>query len=130
MGGNSTHRQDWFSLYPFIDKIVESYISKGDTIIKDGAWIGMRAMLLPGITIGEGAVIAAGAIVTKDVAPYTIVGGNPAKVIKKRFSDEIIERLLKLKIYELSETDFKSLQNIICENDIKKLEKAILDLDK
>lgn len=55
MGGNHTHRMDWFSLYPFADVIADAYVGKGDTVIGDGAWIGLRAMLMPGVTIGEGA---------------------------------------------------------------------------
>ena len=61
-----------------------------DTVIGDGVWIGMRAMILPGVTIGEGAVIAAGSVVTKDVPPYTLVGGNPAREIKKPGSAEFL----------------------------------------
>lgn len=67
-----------------MEKIKEAYISKGDTVIGDGVWIGMRAMIMPGVKIGEGAVIAANSVVTKDVEPYCIVGGNPAVVIKKK----------------------------------------------
>lgn len=70
MGGNHTHRADWFSLYPFMDVIDEAYQSKGDTHIQDGVWIGMRAMIMPGITLGEGAIVAANSVVTKDV-PHT-----------------------------------------------------------
>ncbi|WP_395447265.1 DapH/DapD/GlmU-related protein [Aminobacter sp. UC22_36] len=65
LGGNHTHRTDWFSLYPFPEFILDAYAGKGDTVIGDGAWIGMRAMIMPGVTIGEGAIIASGAIVTK-----------------------------------------------------------------
>lgn len=57
MGGNNTHQTDWFSDYPFMDKIVESYKPKGYTVIADGVWIGMRAVILPGVKIGEGAVV-------------------------------------------------------------------------
>jgi acetyltransferase-like isoleucine patch superfamily enzyme len=59
----------------------------GDVIIGDRVWIGYRAIILPGITIGEGAVVGAGSVVTKDIAPYTIVGGNPARFIKERSKD-------------------------------------------
>lgn len=130
MGGNNTHRRDWFSPYPFLDKIVESYQQKGDTRIDDGAWIGMRAMIMPGVHIGEGAIVAAGAIVTKDVPPYTIVGGNPAREIKKRFSSNIIDRLLKLKIYAHSEADIERLRSVLCSDNIEKLEHAVSVLDK
>ncbi|WP_410878884.1 CatB-related O-acetyltransferase [Myroides sp. DW712] len=122
LGGNNTHRTDWFSLYPFIETIVESYKGKGDTVIGDGAWIGMRAMIMPGITIGEGAIIASGAVVTKNVAPYTLVAGNPAKPIKTRFDETTIERLLQLHIYDWSEAKFKALQPYITANAIDILE--------
>lgn len=125
MGGNNTHRTDWFSLYPFIDVIEEAYIGKGDTIIKDGAWIGMRAMIMPGITIGEGAIIASGAIVIKDVEPYTIVAGNPAKPVKLRFPQEIVDTLLSLKIYEWDQKKFDTLQHFLCSNDINALIDAL-----
>jgi len=123
MGGNNTHRTDWFSLYPFIETLVESYEEKGDTIIGDGVWIGMRAMIMPGIQIGEGAVIASGAVVTKDVLPYTIVAGNPAKPMKRRFDDPTIETLLQLNLYNWDEAKFKALQPYICSNHIAELEK-------
>ena len=97
MGGNNTHRMDWFSCYPFIEKIKDAYISKGGTIIHDGVWIGMRAIIMPGVQIGEGAVIAANSVVTKDVAPYSIVGGNPAVFIKNRFDENTIAELCNSK---------------------------------
>jgi virginiamycin A acetyltransferase len=74
----------------------KSYPCKGDTVIGNDVWIGFNATIMPGVTIGDGAIIASNATVTKNVAPYTIVGGNPAKEIKKRFSNEQIETLLKL----------------------------------
>lgn len=122
MGGNHTHRTDWISCYPFADKILESYRSKGDTVIKDGVWIGLRALIMPGVTVGEGAVVAAGAVVTKDLAPYTVYGGNPAKEIRKRFSPGQIERILKLKIYSWPEEKFNALKPFICSGDVDKLE--------
>ena len=125
MGGNNTHRADWFSLYPFADNIAASYQAKGPTTIGDGAWIGMRAMLMPGVTIGEGAIIAAGAVVTRNVAPYTVVGGNPAQLIKKRFADDVIERLLALKIYDLPAEKFEQIKPLLCDCDINALELAI-----
>ena len=125
MGGNNTHRADWFSLYPFADNIAASYKAKGPTTIGDGAWIGMRAMLMPGVTIGEGAIIAAGAVVTRNVAPYTVVGGNPAQLIKKRFGDDVIARLLALKIYDLPAEKFEQIKPLLCDCDINALELAI-----
>lgn len=129
MGGNHTHRTDWFSLYPFVEVIGDAYIGKGDTIIQDGAWIGMRAMIMPGVTIGEGAIIASGAIVTKSVAPYTIVAGNPAKPIKQRFPETTVERLLALGIYQWDKQKFDALRAQICADDIDALVKASTDYD-
>jgi virginiamycin A acetyltransferase len=67
--------------------------SRGDTVIGNDVWIGRDAVIMPGVTIGDGAIIAARAVVVSDVAPYTTVGGNPAKLLKKRHSDDDIERL-------------------------------------
>ncbi len=128
MGGNNTHRMDWFSCYPFTDKIIESYQQRGDTIIGDGAWIGMRAMIMPGVKIGEGAVIAAGSVVTKDVEPYGIVGGNPAQLIKYRFDENTISELLNLKIYSRSEQEIEGLIPLLCCDNITPLKDAIYAL--
>lgn len=124
MGGNHTHRTDWFSCFPFADKITESYRAKGPTVIGDGVWIGLRAIIMPGVTIGEGAVVAAGAVVAKNLEPYTIYGGNPAKEIRKRFAPEQIERLLKLKIYDWPEEKFNALKPLLCASDLDALEQA------
>ena len=78
----------------------KTYPNKGNTIVGNDVWIGYNVTILPGITIGDGAIIAANTTVTKDVPPYSIAGGNPSKVIKKRFSDEKIETLLELKWWD------------------------------
>lgn len=130
LGGNHTHRTDWFSLYPFAEVILDAYQGKGDTVIKDGAWIGMRAMVMPGVTIGEGAVVASGAIVTKDVAPYAIVAGNPAVPIRKRFPDAVVEVLLALDVYGWPEEKFEALRPLLCANDIDALVKAVERYDQ
>lgn len=125
MGGNNTHRNDWFSNYPFMEKIVESYQGKGDTVIEDAVWIGMRSMIMPGRRLGEGSVIAAGSVVTKDVPPYAVVGGNPARIIKFRFSEPVISRLLALRIYDLDEAVIDGLTDFLCAGDIDALEQAV-----
>lgn len=78
-------------------------LSKGDIVVDDDVWIGYRATILSGVHIGQGAVVAAGAVVTKDVPPYAIVGGVPAKVIKYRFSSEVIEQLMQLDYGQLTD---------------------------
>jgi len=110
MAGNQGHRYDWIAQYPldFLDDDFDGYktrppkafISKGDTIVGNDVWIGAEAMIMPGVRIGDGAMIAARAVVTKDVEPYTMVAGVPAKPIKKRFSDEQIAELLEIRWWD------------------------------
>jgi virginiamycin A acetyltransferase len=69
--------------------------SRGDTVVGNDVWLGYRALVLPGVTIGHGAVVAAASVVASDVPPYAIVGGNPARVIRRRYEDEDVERLLR-----------------------------------
>lgn len=125
MGGNHTHPTEWLSLYPFMESIKEAYQPRGDTRLGDGCWIGMRAMLMPGVTIGEGAVVAAGSIVTRNVAPYTLVGGNPAKPIRLRFAADTVQRLLALRIYELPEDQFEMIRPALVGDDIAALEQVM-----
>lgn len=101
------HDKDWFSTYPFIDIWkIDELISikkkryKGDISIGNDVWIANSVILLSGVTIGDGAVLAAGSVVVKDVEPYSIVGGNPARHIKYRFDDMTIKELLQLKWWE------------------------------
>ena len=80
-----------------VKNITEAWDNKGDIVIGNDVWIGYEAVILAGVTIGDGAVIGARAVVTKDIPPYTIVGGVPAKPIRKRFTQETIDLLLKIK---------------------------------
>lgn len=121
MGGNHNHRTDWISLYPFVETIQESYQTKGDTRIGHDVWIGMDAMILPGVTIGDGAIIASGSVVTKDVEPYTLVGGNPAKFIKQRFTDEETQKLLEIKWYCWPRTEIEKALPLISSGDVDAL---------
>lgn len=83
-----------------IKDVKSSWDNKGDIKIGNDVWIGYEAVILSGVTIGDGAIIGSRAVVTKDVAPYTIVGGIPARVIRKRFDDEKISKLLHLKWWD------------------------------
>lgn len=83
--------------------------SKGNITIKDDVWIGLNSIILSGVTINQGAIIAAGSVVTKDVPPYAIVGGNPAHIIKYRFEPEVIEQLCKFDFSKLTEEEIKKL---------------------
>ncbi|WP_031174189.1 CatB-related O-acetyltransferase [Streptomyces durhamensis] len=75
--------------------LVTGMPSRGDTVIGNDVWIGYQALIMPGVRIGDGAIVAAGAVVTADVEPYTVVGGNPARPIRRRYEDADIERLLR-----------------------------------
>lgn len=103
---SSEHNVKLTSSYPFKTMVINAgseATGKGDIILEDDVWVGYRAMILSGVRIGQGAVVAAGAVVTKDVPPYAIVGGMPAKIIKYRFSPEVIAQLLKLDYSKLTD---------------------------
>lgn len=126
MGGN--HRTDWISTYPFseLNKDFQSgkYVtghpaSKGNIVIGNDVWIGNDVIILSGVTIGDGAVIGAGSVVTKSIEPYNIVAGNPAIVLKKRFSNEIIEDLLKIKWWNWPIQKINENIQLICSNNIE-----------
>lgn len=85
-------------------------VSKGPIVIDDDVWIGFSSIILSGVHIGQGSVVAAGSVVTKDVPPYAIVGGNPAKVIRYRFAPEIIQILNKIDFSEIDTKTYKELQ--------------------
>lgn len=129
LGGE--HNLNTISTYPF--KVcnfghVREAGSKGDITVGDDVWIGTNAIICSGVSIGQGAVVAAGAIVTKNVEPYAIVAGNPAKVIKYRFEKELRESLINIDIVELfdgfkaSEVDdiYSSLNNEVLEKLLKR----------
>ena len=121
MGGNNNHHPEWITVYPFVEQIETSYEPKGDTIIENDAWIGMNAMIMPGVTIGEGAIVAAGSVVAKDVPPYTIVGGNPAKEIKKRFTDKEIEKLKEMRWFDWEREKIERASHILSSSSINQL---------
>lgn len=127
MAGNQGHRMDWVSTFPFyfqanIFKASQNaYEKSGDTVIDNDVWIGSEAMIMAGVHIGSGTVVAARAVVTKDVPPYAVVGGNPAQVIKYRFDTETIAQLLKLKWWDWSEEEVKNVMPLICSENIEGL---------
>ena len=109
---SANHTMKSLSTYPFplffeewdLDKkdVADSWDNKGDIVIGKDVWIGYEAVIMSGVTIGDGAIIGTRAVVTKDVPPYTIVGGIPAKQIRKRYSDETIDTLLKIQWWNWS----------------------------
>ncbi|MBR2900160.1 MAG: CatB-related O-acetyltransferase [Fibrobacter sp.] len=98
---------------------------KGDTVIGNDVWIGQNVTILPGVHIGDGAIIGACAVVASDVAPYTIVAGNPAKLIRKRFDDELTALLLKFKWWDKCVEEINSLIPVLTCSDLKKVKAEI-----
>ena len=98
----ANHKMDAFSTYPFglfengMDAYTNNFSTKGDTIIGNDVWIGRNATIMPGVTVGDGAIIGTNSVVAKNVPPYAIVVGNPANIIKYRFDQANIDRLLNL----------------------------------
>lgn len=131
LGGN--HRTDLVTTFPFRAFPDEWHqakylrpenvdaVSKGDVIIGNDVWIGYGATILSGVNIGDGAVIAAGALVVSDVEPYSIVAGNPARIIKKRFDEEIIRRLLQIKWWDWPIEKINRNLGVICSDSVSKL---------
>lgn len=131
----SDHNYKCLSTFPFKVMIAgekAEALSKGSIIVKDDVWIGANSTILSGVTINQGAIVAAGSVVTKDVPAYAIVGGNPAKVIKYRFSEPIIQKLLKIDYSKLSdETILENLNTLyteITEENIDTILKKIFNL--
>ncbi len=127
----ANHLTEAITSYPFAifgkdwkDAMHEKkYPTKGDTIIGNDVWIGYNATIMSGVKIGDGAIIAANANVVKDVAAYSIVGGNPAKELKKRFSEEKIKTLLELKWWNWSIEKITKNVHLLTGNSILKIKK-------
>lgn len=123
MGGTQGHNYEWIATYPldFFKEDFDGYNKvtsqarklKGDTVIGHDVWIGAEAMIMPGLQIADGAVIGARSLVTKNIGPYEIWGGNSAKLIKKRFSDEEIKKLLQIKWWNWSIEKIKANLDLI-----------------
>lgn len=133
--GVAAHPTNWLSTHPFqFDRTIfsqnEEYLSikkqrhlgHKDTVIGNDVWIGAKAVISSGVKVGDGSIIAAGAIVTKDVKPYEIVGGVPAKKIKNRFSPNTIKRLNSLQWWDLSLADLKEVDFVNIEKAISQIE--------
>jgi virginiamycin A acetyltransferase len=129
----ANHKLDGISTYPFpifghgwetgMDKLID-LPSRGDTIIGNDVWIGYDSLIMPGVKIGDGAIVAARSVVVKDVPAYTIVGGNPAGVIKQRFSEAEIAQLLMIRWWDWEIGKITRNINLIMEGDIEALRNA------
>jgi virginiamycin A acetyltransferase len=111
-----------------VARIPEAWDNRGDIVIGNDVWIGYDAVVLAGVTVGDGAIIAARAVVTKDVPPYTIVGGVPARPIRRRFSDSEIDQLLELKWWDWPEEKIARSIGVIQSGDLEGLKRAAEDV--
>ncbi|MDO6498250.1 CatB-related O-acetyltransferase [Photobacterium sanguinicancri] len=126
MAGNQGHRIDWISTFPFSAEVFGEGVKNGfqragDTVIGNDVWIGSEAMIMPGVQIGDGAVIGARAVITKDIAPYSVVVGNNV-VVKMRFSEQAIQSLLRIQWWNWPLQQLKGAMPLLCSGDFKALE--------
>ncbi|MBL8594309.1 MAG: type B chloramphenicol O-acetyltransferase [Devosia sp.] len=129
MAGNQGHRNDWVSTFPFhympeiaaFAGAADGFRPAGDTIIGNDVWIGSEAIIMAGVKVGHGALIGTRALVTKDVEPYTIVGGNPAKPIRKRFADDEIAMLLEMNWWNWTDEQLAGAMPLFTSNRIADL---------
>jgi virginiamycin A acetyltransferase len=131
----ANHAMTGFSTYPFnifgqgwekgFDWATIQAGFKGDTVVGNDVWIGQEATIMPGVTIGDGAIIAAKSVVTADVPPYAIVGGNPAKLIRRRFGDDVIAELLAIRWWDWSVDRITRNLDAIRGADMEALRKAV-----
>lgn len=111
--GSANHDMRGFSTYPFgnfmmtpqtrqeeVEALLQDFSGKGDTVCGNDVWLGMESMIMPGVSLGDGAIVGARAVVTQDVAPYTVVAGNPARPLRQRFSEAVIAELLAIRWWD------------------------------
>jgi len=129
-GGN--HPTDWLTTYPFPifghgweAAMPPAWPTRGDTVVENDVWFGYGALIMPGVHIGNGAIIATAAVVTKNVPPYAIVGGNPATVIRTRFDEATIERLEAVAWWNWPPEKITRNVRVICSGDVAALERAL-----
>lgn len=135
----ANHQMNSASTYPFYifngrkqnSPKIEDLPNKGDTIIGNDVWIGQNVTFLPGAHVGDGSIIGANSVVSNDIPPYSVVVGNPARIIKKRFDDEMIKLLEKLKWWDKTPNQIQKIIPLLSNNDINYVKKEIKNiLDK
>lgn len=135
LGGN--HRTDWVTTFPFghiHQNVFNSFngaghpSTKGDVVVGNDVWIGSGVTIMSGVTIGDGAVIANNSHVVKNVEPYSLVGGNPAKIIKYRFTPEQIDKLLEIKWWYWDDEKINKFAPLLCSN-VDEFIKSVYTID-
>ncbi len=125
----ANHQMNAATTYPFYTMAgwkmpppaVEALPFKGDTVIGNDVWIGQNAVILPGVHIGDGAIVGANSVVGSNVAPYSIVAGNPARLLRKRFDDELIGLMLRFKWWDKSIEEINCLIPLLTDSDLSKV---------
>ena len=133
--GPANHRITSVTAYPFnvfggawtenTPPHMDQLPRKGDTVLGNDVWIGRESVIMPGVKIGDGAIIAAYSVVVKDVPAYTVYGGNPAKFIKNRFDDELKDLLLRWKWWDLPPEELVDVLPLLCDEDLEKVKREI-----
>ena len=131
----ANHRMDCATTYPFyimggdwgsaIAPVKEKLPLKGDTTIGNDVWIGQNVTIMPGVHIGDGAIIGTNSVVAKDIPPYAIAVGNPCRVVRKRFDDELIDILLKLRWWDKSIEEIENLMPILSCSNLEKVKEEL-----
>lgn len=129
--GAANHRLGSVTTYPFNvfggawGELTPPHLSqlprKGDTVVGNDVWIGRESVVMPGVTIADGAIVAAYSVVTRDVGPYEVVGGNPARLIRRRFDDELVGLLLELRWWDLDPEELAQTLPLLCDEDLSRV---------
>ncbi len=129
MAGNQGHRTDWIATYPFFymqdeqafAAATDGFCRAGDTVIGNDVWIGAEAMIMPGVRVGNGAVIAARAVVTRSVPAYTVVAGMPARTVRRRFDDESCALLEEMQWWNWPLERIRDAMPLLCSSNVRGL---------
>lgn len=133
--GSANHRISSATTYPFnvfggaweenTPAHLDQLPHKGDTVIGNDVWFGRECKIMPGVKIGDGAIVAAYSVVVKDIPPYTIYGGNPARFIKNRFDDELKKLLLEYKWWDLEAKELVKILPLLCDPNLERLKQTL-----
>lgn len=133
--GPANHRISSVTTYPFhvfggawaerTPPHMDQLPRKGDTVIGNDVWIGRESVILPGVKIGDGAIVAACSVVSRDIPPYAVFGGNPARLVKMRFDQELIGLLLRFRWWDLDGEELAELLPLFCDPDLEKVRRAL-----
>lgn len=135
--GPANHRISSVTTYPFnvfggawserTPPHLDQLPHKGDIVIGNDVWIGRESVIMPGVTIGDGAIIAAYSVVARDVEPYSVFGGNPARFLKRRFSESLINLLMELRWWDSDSEELLQLLPILCDPNLERVERQLAE---